>query len=383
MITTDTNNIGDENEKEGVEEEDAADGDDNGDNNSDTRNDRKSIIMIVFQFCRSHQLLSPETTPTQICARLRVVSFPSGCDSLQISSVSNLNKCIDYSGFVLVTGVVVGISGSAKYTQSTKYVCPGKNCEGSDGHHFIRMHIPGASENQTIRNDFRCSFCGDVLVEVTSSRTLSDKILVEVTPVSLIGPSLKEVFKSGRLQSVPVYVRDELLDVVGLGDACQVVGISRTDVNGETIDVTLELKKSMAGYGLKLPDAIQTIFASTKESAWSFPLNMAYHFGDQIVPCGAMIKLRLLLLISLVLNPKKHPLHILSLGSETSLVMSLCQHALKFSQRSFPAMVGTPLCGKYYQVAKFSLIYHPSTKVDYVSNKPWLFSAMCGESFHP
>ena len=37
------------------------------------------------------------------------------------------------------------------YSQSTKYVCPETSCEGCDSNHFIRMHIPGASENQTIR----------------------------------------------------------------------------------------------------------------------------------------------------------------------------------------------------------------------------------------
>ncbi|KAK3769853.1 hypothetical protein RRG08_036903 [Elysia crispata] len=301
---------------------------------------------IVFQFCVSHQLLSLEVTSTQICARLRIVNFPSGCDSLRIFTLANLNKFIDYPGFVTVTGVVVGTSGSAKYTQSTKYVCPETSCEGCDSNHFIRMHIPGASENQTIRNDFRCSFCGNILVEVTSSRTLSDKILVEILPIVLTGPSQNEVFKSGRVQPIPVYVRDELLDVVMLGDVCQVVGITRTDMNGEMIDVTLELRKRRVGTKFQLPGSVQTITEATKYSPWSLPLNMAYRFGDKIVPCGEMIKLRLLLLISLVLNPKRQLLHVLVVGNETRHVMSLCHYALKFSQRSFPAMVGTPLCGK-------------------------------------
>ncbi|RUS87698.1 hypothetical protein EGW08_004539, partial [Elysia chlorotica] len=195
---------------------------------------------IIFQFCQSYQLLRLEVTSSQICARLKIVNFPTGCDSLCIFNLANLNKFIDHPGFVILTGVVVGVSGIAKYTQSTKYVCPEASCEGSEGNHFIRMHIPGASENQTIRNDFRCSFCGNILVEETSSRTLSDKILVEIIPTILTGPSQKEVFKPGRVQPIPIFVRDELLDAVMLGDVCQVVGITRTDVNGESIDVTLE-----------------------------------------------------------------------------------------------------------------------------------------------
>lgn len=106
---------------------------------------------IVYQFCQDHELLPLGTTPTQICARLRLVGFPSGCDSFQISCVTKLNKCIDYPGFLMVTGIVVGLSGCAKYTQSTKYVCPDEPCEGSSSNLFIRMHIPGASETQTIR----------------------------------------------------------------------------------------------------------------------------------------------------------------------------------------------------------------------------------------
>ena len=38
-----------------------------------------------------------------------------------------------------------------------------------------------------------------------------------------------------------MFASDELVDVVTLGDACQVVGITRADVNGETIDVSLEV----------------------------------------------------------------------------------------------------------------------------------------------
>ncbi|GFO09409.1 mcm domain-containing protein 2 [Plakobranchus ocellatus] len=366
---------------------------------------------IVFQFCLRQRLLPLETTPTQICAQLRIVSLPSGCDSLHVCTISNLHKCIDYSGYVQVTGVVTGMSGPAKYTQSTKYVCPEKSCEGSEGNHFIRMHSPGASEDQTIRNDFRCTFCGDVLIEVTSFRTLSDKILIEITPIILVGPAQKEIFKPGCVQPIPVFVRDELLDKVTLGDACQIVGIARTDVSGEGIGVTLEahvsnglfastldlkediliagedeenelldkvtlgdacqivgiartdvngegigvtlenkwvtwLQKPSRGSICVLPEAIQTIFEVTKHSPWSFPLNMAYHFGDKIVVGGTMIKLRLLLLVSLVLNPKNHLLHILTVGRETSLVIRLLHHALKFSLRSFSAMVGMPLCGK-------------------------------------
>ncbi|CAG5130706.1 unnamed protein product [Candidula unifasciata] len=59
-----------------------------------------------------------------------------------------------------------------------------------------------------------------------------------------------------------------------------------------------------------------------------------------------MIKLRLLLLMSLVLCPQKNSLHILAIGRETRLIHSLMEYAQQFSPRTFQASTTVPLTGK-------------------------------------
>ena len=35
--------------------------------------------------------------------------------------------------------------------KSARYVCPVKTCAGAEGNRYVRVHLPGASEAQTIR----------------------------------------------------------------------------------------------------------------------------------------------------------------------------------------------------------------------------------------
>ena len=91
-------------------------------------------------------------------------------------------------GYICCTGVIVGKSQTSKYTQvefrycmletnfcnlnsffsfliiffliwlsndfrqSTRYICSDPSCEGNEGNHFIRIHVPGALEFETIRS---------------------------------------------------------------------------------------------------------------------------------------------------------------------------------------------------------------------------------------
>ena len=59
------------------------------------------------------------------------------------------------------------------FRKSARFYCKEEKCEGSEGNHFIRVHIPGARETQTIRPGFSCSFCGASLVEDISCRVLA------------------------------------------------------------------------------------------------------------------------------------------------------------------------------------------------------------------
>ncbi|CAG5130705.1 unnamed protein product [Candidula unifasciata] len=93
---------------------------------------------VIFQFCLSHDLLPSNTTPSQICVRLRINNFPSNCHSSQITKMPDLIKHLNYRGFVKLVGIAAGVSGLAKYT-----------------------------------NNFMCALCGEILEEVKSMRILS------------------------------------------------------------------------------------------------------------------------------------------------------------------------------------------------------------------
>ncbi|XP_059179146.1 minichromosome maintenance domain-containing protein 2-like [Physella acuta] len=313
--------------------------------------DSSSLFQeIIYHYCLGHQLLPAETTSTQICARLKITNFPS-C-GMQVFNISDLTKYINYTGLIKLVGVVAGISGSAKYTQSTKYICAVTTCPGHAGNHFIRMHISGASETQTIRNDFICNFCGEILEEVKSLRNLSVKIVVEVIPVHQNGLGKEEIIEKGRKQALTVYVRDELVDVIELGKPYEFIGTIRTDRVGDDTLITVEANNisklqvhTVHSVGT-IPPSLQELFEGCKKSPWSWPINLANRFGDRLVSGGCLIKLRLVLLISLVLNPETHLLHILGIGKETGVFTYLIEYAQKFSRRSFPAVCTTSLSGK-------------------------------------
>ena len=54
--------------------------------------------------------------------------------------------------------------------RSARYVCSDASCCGHVGNHYIRLHVAGAREAQTVRSDFRCHFCGSRLEEDVASR---------------------------------------------------------------------------------------------------------------------------------------------------------------------------------------------------------------------
>ncbi|KAI8761645.1 MCM domain-containing protein 2 [Biomphalaria glabrata] len=305
---------------------------------------------IIFHFCQSHDLLPPKTTLAQVYAHLKIVHFPS-C-GFDIGSLSDLIKYINYPGFVKVVGVVIGISGLVKYTQSTKYLCPLTECPGHDGNHYIRMHVSGALETHIVRNDFRCGFCGEILEEAISFRNLSDKMVIEIVPVKIVNSVQKIILSNERLQAISVILRDEQVNSIELGQGYTVVGTCRVDRNAEDIVISLEannIMKFKPSFLVSLSTSsriIQKLHDVCSRSPWLWPFFLAHIFGARIVPGGYMIKLRLLLLISLVLDPEVNYLHILSIGKESSLYFSIVQFAQKFAQRFFPVSVASPLSGK-------------------------------------
>ena len=56
------------------------------------------------------------------------------------------------------------------HSQSASFRCPREKCAGNGD--FIRLHVAGASEASTMRNDLNCMVCGHKLEENVKYRTL-------------------------------------------------------------------------------------------------------------------------------------------------------------------------------------------------------------------
>ncbi|KAH9519837.1 hypothetical protein Btru_071033 [Bulinus truncatus] len=299
---------------------------------------------IIYHFCQSHNLLPPDSSSAQVFAHLKIVNFPS-C-GLQIHRIQDLVRYMNYPGFVKLLGVVSGISGLSKFTQCTKYVCPLQECQGHNGNQYIRMHVSGALETHIIRNDFRCIYCGEILEEDLSFRNLADKMVIEILPIKILHSGKEEILKNERNQAIAVILRDEQVKSVELGHTYDVIGTCRVDFHGEDINISLELKPHMLISLTSSPSIIQKLLDVCSSSPWGWSFYLAHVFGAKIVPGGVMIKLRLLLLISIVINPEVNNIHILSFGKETGLFFSLVTLAQRLAQRFFPVTETSPIIGK-------------------------------------
>ncbi|XP_041358065.1 minichromosome maintenance domain-containing protein 2-like [Gigantopelta aegis] len=306
---------------------------------------------VIFQLIQQFSLLPVDTTESQISVVLRLTCLPAPLQVLQVSKATDLSRNTGHAGFIKLTGVVTGFTGISKYTQSTKYLCPYEDCEGHSGNQYIRIHIPGASETQTIRNDFKCRFCGLTLVEVKSARTISDCLLAEIIPDHLF-TGFGNAEKSFRGQSVLVYLRDDLCLKVQPGLKYEVIGLVRKDLIGEQVTLAIEANNiiELSRVALPsvivstLPKSITNLLADRQSSAWSFSLSLAYMFAGDIVPPGSFLKLKLSLLLSLAVaanNDKQ--LHVLAMGKETQYLHRLMEYGKTFSNQPVTYTAGNYL----------------------------------------
>ncbi|KAJ8297583.1 hypothetical protein KUTeg_024114 [Tegillarca granosa] len=187
-----------------------------------------STVSLLFQeIIIELKLLSDDITLSQISVILRLSSLPAGLSMLEVKSCKNLSQlCDNYTGFVRLTGIIIGVTATSKYTQSTRYICQDTECEGNHGNHFIRVHTPGASESQTIRNDFKCVFCWKTLTEVKTCRTLADRVVADFIPDTVLSKALSS--KGGQIcfreQAIPVYVEGHSpLHILAVGQDTEIL----------------------------------------------------------------------------------------------------------------------------------------------------------------
>lgn len=317
--------------------------------------------MVVYQIVTELKLLPGDITFPQISVIVRLISLPTLCRSNLIECYTDLSKWASSHGFVKLSGIVLGATAISSYTQSTRYVCPDEECEGHHGNQYIRVHITGASEAQTIRNDFSCTVCWRHLEEEKSCRHLSEKMVIDIVPSSVLSTNRPETYRS---QAVPVYLRDELTRGIEIGECYQVIGLVRKDIKGDNIMLAMEannIKKSDSAIPCqtdRIPMSIKELYEGRKCSPWSFVLSLSFFFADQVCPPGTYLRLKMYILLSLVSqrNHQKskysHPLHLLAVGDDTNLIHKLYLYGQKFTTRSCvhssrDHMTGKVTCDKY------------------------------------
>ncbi|XP_033742896.1 minichromosome maintenance domain-containing protein 2-like isoform X2 [Pecten maximus] len=266
----------------------------------------------------------------------------------EVEHANQLSVFFNKTVFVHLTGVILGVTATSKYTQSTRYTCIDEECEGYTGYHFIRVHMPGASEEQTIRSDFKCNFCWKPLKEVKTCRTLADRVIAEVVPNTVFKHRISNPSKF-REQAIPIYIRGDLTRDVEIGGCYDIIGLlqktQQADNDVMAIEVNNMKKVNLmdirpAVTSKSLPDVIYKLYQDRRNSPWSFVRSLAFFFGGNVSPCGTFFKLKLSLLLSLMSLPTTHkvkssnrPLHVLAIGQDTSFLNQLMTYAQHFSNR--------------------------------------------------
>ncbi|KAI0242949.1 Minichromosome maintenance domain-containing protein 2 [Lamellibrachia satsuma] len=245
------------------------------------------------------------------------------------------------------TGVIIGLSMAHTYTKSARFVCNIEGCRGSTGNHFIRLHIAGAREKQTIRTDFTCTFCGSRLEEDISFRVLGDKINLELVDTETFS---RKRGKGHRYQSLVTYVRDDLVCPLEPGETVSVIGLPVFDIDNQT--VALEANNIFRHNQLPvtpvvnlndLPESIQHLYKDRSHSPWRFSLSLAYAFAGDVTPAGTYLHLKLGMLLSLVGYSVQEAggLDLLAVGWDTLLLQRLLSYAASLADRSIVHSPGT------------------------------------------
>uniref|UniRef100_A0AC11DRN3 Minichromosome maintenance domain containing 2 n=1 Tax=Ovis aries TaxID=9940 RepID=A0AC11DRN3_SHEEP len=116
----------------------------------------------------------------------------------------------DYTSqrFYTMQGIVIAMTTVTKYTQGARFLCSDEACPLSKGFQYIRVHVPGATESATVRNDFLCNLCSSSLQEDRKFRVLGDKQIVEIITAKSLhafqGYCNNQPF---RFQSLTVFLR--------------------------------------------------------------------------------------------------------------------------------------------------------------------------------
>ncbi|XP_037361648.1 minichromosome maintenance domain-containing protein 2 isoform X3 [Talpa occidentalis] len=263
---------------------------------------------VCFIAVKTLSLIGQLQTETQINIVLKLTHLPP----LPSYSLDLCEFPLDYTSqrFYMMQGIVIAMTTVTKYTQGARFLCSDEACPLSKGFQYIRVHVPGATESATIRNDFLCDLCASSLQEDRKFRVLGDKQIVEVIATNALhafqGYSNNQPF---RFQSLTIFLRVPS-------------GIS---------------------------DNFRCLLSLTSSSCWKFTAILANIFASQIVPPGTYNLLKLCLLMSLVQTSDRNKelencLDILIITSDTLLVERL----LNFSINLIPRGIRHPVSSEIF-----------------------------------
>ncbi|XP_006237847.1 minichromosome maintenance domain-containing protein 2 isoform X3 [Rattus norvegicus] len=284
---------------------------------------------VCFVAVKTLSLIGKLQTETQINIVLKLTHLPS----LPSYSLDLCEFPLNYASqrFYMMQGIVIAMTTVTKYTQGARFLCSDEVCPFSKGFQYIRVHVPGATESATVRNDFLCRLCSSSLQEDRKFRVLGDKQIIEIITTKVLhafqGDPKNQPF---RFQSLSVFLRDELVNKMKIGNEYKIIGIpvcvktSQTALCVEANSITPYTAKVPSG----ISDNFRCLLSLTSSSCWRFTAILANVFASHIVPLGTYNLLKLCLLMSLVQtrdcsSERENCLDILVITSDTLLVDSM------------------------------------------------------------
>ncbi|XP_061304335.1 minichromosome maintenance domain-containing protein 2 isoform X3 [Pezoporus flaviventris] len=145
--------------------------------------------------------------------------------------------------FYMSEGIAIAMGIVTKYTQGARFLCTEETCQFSKGFRYIRVHLPGATESATVRNDFVCGLCSSPLQEDMKFRVLGDKQIVEMIDAKVLN-ALKGYSNDKshfRIQTFTVFLRDELANKMKIGNHYKIIGIPACVQNGLQATACIEI----------------------------------------------------------------------------------------------------------------------------------------------
>ncbi|XP_026642604.1 minichromosome maintenance domain-containing protein 2 [Microtus ochrogaster] len=270
---------------------------------------------VCFVAVKTLSLIGQLQTETQISIVLKLTHLPA----LPSYSLDLCEFPLSYTSqrFYMMQGIVIAMTTVTKYTQGARFLCSDEVCPLSKGFQYIRVHVPGATESATVRNDFLCSLCSSSLQEDRKFRVLG-------------------------------VTTDELVNKMKIGNEYKIIGIPVCIKTSQTA-LCVEAN-SITPYPAKVPSGISENFrcllSLTSASCWKFTAVLANVFASQIIPPGTYNLLKLCLLMSLVQtsDSNRDPqdcLDILIITTDTLLVDRLLNYSMNLVSRGIRHPVST------------------------------------------